>query len=112
MSPVAVACIWQPACPRPEPVEGPATCDKPWFDKLTTRLERSLAVPTNDLVKETRADLSVNRRPALYWLSAAITAARAYGLDVLDGVYNNFKDADGFRRECVHGRASASTARR
>ena len=48
---------------------------------------------------------SRNRRPALYWLSAAVTAARAYGLDVLDGVYNNFKDAEGFRRECVHGRA-------
>jgi len=60
---------------------------------------------TNDLVKETRADLSRNRRPALYWLSAAVTTARAYGLDVLDGVYNNFKDAGGFRRECVHGRA-------
>ena len=59
---------------------------------------------TNDLVKETRADLSVNRRPALYWLSAALTAARAYGLDVLDGVYNNFRDADGYKRECVHGR--------
>jgi citrate lyase subunit beta/citryl-CoA lyase len=60
---------------------------------------------TNDLVKETRADLSSNRRPALYWLSATVTAARAYGLDVLDGVYNNFKDVEGFRRECVHGRA-------
>jgi citrate lyase subunit beta / citryl-CoA lyase len=60
---------------------------------------------TNDLVKETRADLSKNRRPALYWLSAAITAARAYGLDALDGVYNNFKDAEGYRRECAHGRA-------
>ena len=48
---------------------------------------------TNDLVKETRADLSSNRRPALYWLSPTITAARAYGLDVLDGVYNNFKDS-------------------
>ena len=60
---------------------------------------------TNDLVKETRADLSANRRPALYWLSAAVTAARAYGLDVLDGVYNNFKDTDGYQRECVHGRA-------
>ena len=58
----------------------------------------------NDLVKETRADLSINRRPALYWLSAALTAARAYGLDVLDGVYNNFKDAEGYQRECVHGR--------
>jgi citrate lyase subunit beta / citryl-CoA lyase len=60
---------------------------------------------TNDLVNETRADLSSSRRPALYWLSATITAARAYGLDVLDGVYNNFKDLDGYRRECVHGRA-------
>jgi citrate lyase subunit beta / citryl-CoA lyase len=60
---------------------------------------------TNDLVKETRADLSASRRPALYWLSATVTAARAYGLEVLDGVYNNFKDADGLRRECVHGRA-------
>ena len=63
-----------------------------------------LVMGTNDLVKETRADLSVNRRPALYWLSATVTAARAYGLDVLDGVYNNFGDADGLRRECVHGR--------
>jgi len=63
-----------------------------------------LVLGTNDLVKETRADLSVNRRPALYWLSAAVTAARAYNLDVLDGVYNNFKDAEGYRRECVHGR--------
>jgi citrate lyase subunit beta/citryl-CoA lyase len=60
---------------------------------------------TNDLVKETRADLSKNRRPALYWLSAAITAARAYGLDALDGVYNSFRDAEGYRRECLHGRA-------
>jgi citrate lyase subunit beta / citryl-CoA lyase len=64
-----------------------------------------LVMGTNDLVKETRADLSKNRRPALYWLAAAITAARAYGLDALDGVYNDFKDVEGFRRECVHGRA-------
>jgi citrate lyase subunit beta/citryl-CoA lyase len=63
-----------------------------------------LVMGTNDLVKETRADLSDNRRPALYWLSATITAARAYGLVVLDGVYNNFKDIDGLRRECLHGR--------
>jgi citrate lyase subunit beta / citryl-CoA lyase len=69
-----------------------------------TRLD-CFVMGTNDLVKETRADLSSSRRPALYWLSATVTAARAYGLDVLDGVYNNFKDADGFHRECVHGRA-------
>jgi citrate lyase subunit beta/citryl-CoA lyase len=63
-----------------------------------------LVMGTNDLVKETRADLSANRRPALYWLSATVTAARAFGLDALDGVYNNFKDAAGFRAECAHGR--------
>ena len=63
-----------------------------------------LVMGTNDLVKETRADLSTNRRPALFWLSATVTAARAFDLDVLDGVYNNFKDAEGFASECIHGR--------
>ena len=59
---------------------------------------------TNDLVKETRAELDGNRTAALYWLSAAVTAARAYGLIVIDGVYNNFRDREGLRRECVQGR--------
>lgn len=59
---------------------------------------------TNDLVKETRAELDASRTAALYWLSAAVTAARAYGIEVLDGVYNAFKDAEGFRRECLQGR--------
>jgi citrate lyase subunit beta / citryl-CoA lyase len=59
---------------------------------------------TNDLVKDTRAELDHQRTAALYWLSASITAARAYGLTVLDGVYNNFKDADGLARECAQGR--------
>jgi citrate lyase subunit beta/citryl-CoA lyase len=59
---------------------------------------------TNDLVKETRAELGDDRIGARYWLSAAVTAARAYGLDVLDGVYNNFKDAEGFLCECRQGR--------
>jgi len=59
---------------------------------------------TNDLAKETRAELDENRTAALYWLSAAVTAARAHGIDVLDGVYNSFKDIEGFRRECIQGR--------
>jgi citrate lyase subunit beta/citryl-CoA lyase len=59
---------------------------------------------TNDLVKETRAEFDTERTAALYWLSATVTAARAFGIDVLDGVYNNFKDLDGFRRECLQGR--------
>jgi citrate lyase subunit beta/citryl-CoA lyase len=59
---------------------------------------------TNDLIKETRGELDADRTAALYWLSATITAARAYGIEVLDGVYNNFKDLNGFRRECLQGR--------
>lgn len=61
-------------------------------------------VGTNDLVKDTRAELDQNRTAALYWLSATLTAARAHGIDVLDGVYNDFKDLEGFAAECGHGK--------
>lgn len=63
-----------------------------------------LVMGTNDLVKETRVELDGQRTAALYWLSAAVTAARAYGLIVLDGVYNNFKDFAGLQQEAVQGR--------
>jgi citrate lyase subunit beta/citryl-CoA lyase len=62
-------------------------------------------VGLNDLVKETRIALDEHRTAALYWLSASVTAARAYGIDVLDGVWNNFRDMEGYRRECLQGRA-------
>ncbi len=63
-----------------------------------------LVLGTNDLVKETRAELDAGRHAALYWLSATLTAAKAYGLDCIDGVYNSFKDVAGLERECVQGR--------
>ena len=63
-----------------------------------------LVMGLNDLFKETRAEVTADRAAALYWLSASLTAARAFGLDILDGVYNNFRDADGYRRECLQGR--------
>jgi citrate lyase subunit beta/citryl-CoA lyase len=59
---------------------------------------------TNDLAKETRARLMDGRAPMIPWLAAAVLAAHAYGIDVLDGVYNNLQDEDGFRRECAQGR--------
>ncbi len=65
---------------------------------------KCFVVGTNDLVKDTRAELDDQRTPALYWLSATVTAARAFGIDVLDGVYNDFKDLDGLARECAQGR--------
>ena len=67
------------------------------------RLE-ALVLGTNDIVKETRAEMTADRLPLLYALSHAILAARAYGLDILDSVFNDFRDKDGFRRECEQGR--------
>ena len=64
-----------------------------------------LILGTNDLLKETRAQFLPDRAPVLAWLSAAVIAARAYGLDVIDGVYNNFRDEDGLIAEAEQGRA-------
>ncbi|HPG89119.1 MAG TPA: CoA ester lyase [Hyphomicrobium sp.] len=59
---------------------------------------------TNDLLKESRARASNQRFAVVPWLAMTLVAARAYGLDVIDGVYNDFKDDNGFRAECEHGR--------
>lgn len=59
---------------------------------------------TNDLLKESRARASNQRFAVVPWLAMTLVAARAYGLDVIDGVYNDFKDDAGFRAECEHGR--------
>ena len=37
-------------------------------------------------------------------LSLCLLAARATGTVILDGVFNDVKDADGFAAECVQGR--------
>jgi len=63
-----------------------------------------LVLGTNDLLKESRARPTNNRFAVVPWLAMTLVAARAYGLDVIDGVYNDFKDEMGFRTECEHGR--------
>lgn len=63
-----------------------------------------LVLGTNDLVKELFAEHVPGRAPILGPLSTAVLAARATGTQVLDGVYNDVKDADGFRAECAQGR--------
>ena len=63
-----------------------------------------LVLGTNDLLKESRARMTGDRFAVVPWLAMSIVAARAYGLDVVDGVYNDFKDDAGFREECEHGR--------
>jgi citrate lyase subunit beta/citryl-CoA lyase len=63
-----------------------------------------LVMGTNDLVKETYAEHVPGRAPLLTALSLSLLAARAAGIAILDGVYNDVKDLDGFREECEQGR--------
>ena len=60
---------------------------------------------TNDLIKSARLESRPDRFPLLPWLSLAVAAARAFGLTVLDGVFNGISDEAGFRAECAQGRA-------
>ena len=60
-------------------------------------------VGTNDLVKEMRCRPGPDRAPLLPALAMSVMAARAYGLDILDGVYNDIPDLAGLERECRQG---------
>ncbi len=60
-------------------------------------------VGTNDLAKDTRARLVPGRAPMLGWLSTCVAAARIHGIEILDGVYNDIGNADGFAAECRQG---------
>ena len=63
-----------------------------------------IVMGTNDLVKELYAEHVPGRAPLLTSLSLALLAARAAGVQILDGVYNDVKDTEGFLAECVQGR--------
>jgi citrate lyase subunit beta/citryl-CoA lyase len=63
-----------------------------------------LVMGTNDLLKESRAHAASGRFAVVPWLAMTIVAARAFGLDVIDGVYNNFRDEEGLKAECEQGR--------
>ncbi len=68
-------------------------------DRLTV-----LVMGTNDLVKELYAEHVPGRQPILTGLSLALLAARATGKAILDGVYNDVKNTEGFLAECQQGR--------
>jgi citrate lyase beta subunit len=58
---------------------------------------------TNDLVKDMRARHTPARLPLVTALGLGMLAARAHGLTILDGVYNDIQDAAGFRAVCQQG---------
>ena len=62
-------------------------------------------IGTNDLVKEMRCTLDAKRTPLLPALTLSVMAARAHGLTILDGVYNDIPDLPGMERECAQAAA-------
>lgn len=62
-----------------------------------------LIMGTNDLAKELRATQAPGRAPLLPHLSTAVLAAREAGKVILDGVYNDIKNLEGFEAECRQG---------
>ena len=68
-----------------------------------TRLS-GFVMGTNDLAKELNAGHTSDRLAFLFSISAALAAARAYGLAAIDGVFNDTGDEPGFAAECEQGR--------
>ena len=64
----------------------------------------ALIVGTNDLANFLRLPM-IDRSAMAMALQSAILAARAAGVAVFDGVYNQLDDPDGLAAECAAGRA-------
>lgn len=62
-------------------------------------------VGLNDLRKETGVADQAGRTYLVPWLMQTVLAARAYGMDVIDSVFNDFRDDAAFSAECEQGRA-------
>lgn len=68
----------------------------------STRLS-AWVMGTNDLAKEMRARQTPGREPFNAALGLAVAAARAYGLVILDGVYNDIDNDAGLEAICEQG---------
>lgn len=60
-------------------------------------------IGVNDLVKEMRCRPAPDRAPLAPALAMSVMAARAHGLVILDGVWNDITDLEGLDRECRQG---------
>jgi len=63
-----------------------------------------LVMGTNDLVKELRTGTPPDRAPLIPHLATALVGAREADVVILDGVYNDVRDADGFLAEAKQGK--------
>jgi citrate lyase subunit beta/citryl-CoA lyase len=65
--------------------------------RSTGRLD-CFVIGANDIAKETGTKGRVHLKP---WLMQILLCAKAGRLDVVDSVYNDFADGDGFTTECI-----------
>jgi citrate lyase subunit beta/citryl-CoA lyase len=65
----------------------------------------AFVIGLNDLRKETRVPALPGRTYLVPWMMQVVLAARAYRLDVIDSVSNDFRDIAAFAGECEQGRA-------
>jgi citrate lyase subunit beta/citryl-CoA lyase len=63
-----------------------------------------LVLGTNDLAKDLRIRVGPRRESLVVWLSTCVAAARCFGLDILDGVFNGLDDPEGLAEEARQGR--------
>jgi citrate lyase subunit beta / citryl-CoA lyase len=65
----------------------------------------AFVVGLNDLRKATGIPAEPGRGYLVPYLMQVVLAGRAYGLDVIDSVLNDFRDLDAFAAECAQGRS-------
>jgi len=70
----------------------------------STRLT-TFIMGTNDLAEDLRAQQTEDRQPLIPALAHCLLVARSYGLAAIDGVYNAFRDVDGFAARCAQSRS-------
>ncbi|OUD13355.1 CoA ester lyase [Thioflexithrix psekupsensis] len=63
-----------------------------------------IVMGTSDLAKDLRVRHTPDRVGLLVPLSLCVIAARAYGLDIIDGVYLDLNDEIGYNAACQQGR--------
>jgi len=68
--------------------------------RLTT-----FCIGNNDLARAANMKVTFDRTLLLPWLMQLVVAAKAHDLTILDGVYNDFVDLQGFALECNQGAA-------
>jgi len=71
----------------------------------------TFCIGNNDLAKEAGMPVTSDRTHLIPWLLDFVIAAKAYRLNILDGVFNNFSDLSGFEHECKEGKALGMTGK-